>query len=64
MNEPIAHRDRNAPDDEAVSQAMANAFRDAVRAHRLAGVPVVVSVNGEMQHVPADEIELPDDTDA
>ena len=44
-------------DDARITEALFQAFRDALRRHRLGGVPVVVYDDGRIQYVPAEQIE-------
>jgi len=40
-----------------ITEALALAFRDALRDHRRAGLPVVVMDDGRIELVPAEQIE-------
>ena len=46
---------------DALDRAMEAAQREAVRRHRLLGIPVVVWRDGRVAVVAADEIRLPDE---
>ncbi|RJP32187.1 MAG: hypothetical protein C4547_14290 [Phycisphaerales bacterium] len=44
-------------EDARIAEALMQSFREVLRQHRLAGVPVVVSEHGKVAYVPAEEIE-------
>ena len=46
-----------------IEAALHEAFRDAVRKHRQAGVPMVFWRDGKVVHVPADQLPDPDTMD-
>ncbi len=46
---------------EVLDRALAAAQRDAIRRHRLFGVPVAIWRDGKVVIVPAEEIQLPDE---
>ncbi len=44
-----------------INEAMNKGVFAALRRHKAAGVPIVVWENGQIVHIPADEIQVPDD---
>ncbi|HEX2202707.1 MAG TPA: hypothetical protein VHG91_05400 [Longimicrobium sp.] len=44
-----------------IDEAYRRAFENTVRRHREAGVPLILWENGQIVHVPADQIPLPED---
>lgn len=48
-----AHDTNNA----CILEALQLAYRDALREHRIAGVPIVIMDNGNIEAVPAEVIE-------
>ena len=43
---------------EVIDRAMENALREARRKHKKAGVPMVISREGEIVHLQPDEIDI------
>lgn len=48
---------------QEINDAMCKGVRAALRRHKAAGVPIVVWKNGQIVHIPAEEIEAPDEPD-
>lgn len=48
------------PDDERILRALRLAGRDAAILHKAMGVPLVIWKDGQVVHVPPDEIVIPD----
>ncbi len=52
------HDYANSHEDARIAEALMQSFRQMLRQHRLAGLPVVVSEDGKVVYVAAEEIEL------
>ena len=50
-------RDDPNPTNDKITQALAQAYRQMLHQHRLAGMPVVVSENGKILYISAEDIE-------
>jgi hypothetical protein len=50
------------PDTERIEKAMEEAVLDAVRSHKLMGDPIVIWRDGQVVWIPAEEIELTEET--
>lgn len=50
-------------DDELMQRVLDQAFRDAVRKHRAANVPMVIWEDGEVLEMSPFDIPLPEDSD-
>lgn len=46
---------------DEINEAMKQGVYDALRRHKAAGVPIVVWENGQIVHIPAEEIRIPDE---
>jgi len=57
MNGHNGDMDRRFNDTERILAAFHQAYREAVREHRAAGVPMVFWENGQIIEVPADQLE-------
>ncbi|TWT42208.1 hypothetical protein RAS1_33380 [Phycisphaerae bacterium RAS1] len=57
MSDSFDPQDEIASEDARIDEALRLAYRDMLRAHRLAGQPVVVMDSGVIKEVPAEEIE-------
>jgi hypothetical protein len=51
-------------DRPRVQKALRDSVQDAIRIHKLMGVPIVVWRDGKVVEIPPDEIVLDDDTHA
>ncbi len=49
--------DRIFHDGTAIDAALQQAYREAVRLHRMHGVPMVFWENGKIVEIPADQLE-------
>lgn len=47
-------------DDERFDRAVAAAYAEAARRHKLAGVPLVVCRDGKLTVIPPEDIRVPD----